>query len=115
MNGIDVLEEQIIEKTTLRHKSSISKYLTHSLSKNIFPRHLTTHLLDHPPDVNQSMSEILFAFLQLHALLVISLGGGYEVSVFWAFDGKLVDIIVRAARVHRLHHVVPQVFAHLEK
>ena len=52
VTGIDVLEVQIIEKTTLRNKSSISKYLTHSLSKNIFPRYLTTHLLDHPPDVN---------------------------------------------------------------
>ena len=61
------------------------------------------------------MPEIFLVFLQLHVLLVISLGGGYEVSVFWAFDGKLVDIIVRAARVHRLHHVVPEVFAHLEK
>ena len=60
------------------------------------------------------MSEILFALLQLQALLVISLGGGYEVSLSWALDGKLVGIIVRAARVHRLHHVVPQVFAHLE-
>ena len=52
VTGIDVLEVQIIEKTTLRNKSSISKYLTHSLSKNVFPRYLTTHLLDHPPNVN---------------------------------------------------------------
>ena len=52
VTGIDVLEVQIIEKTTLRHKSSIFKYLTQSLSKNIFPRHLTTHLVGHPSDVN---------------------------------------------------------------
>ena len=31
-----------------------------------------------------------------------------------ALDGELVDVVGGGARVHRLHHVVPQVLAHLQ-
>ena len=42
------------------------------------------------------------------------LSSGDEIPLRRALDGELVDIEGGGARVHRLHHVVPQVLAHLQ-
>ena len=42
------------------------------------------------------------------------LSSGDETPLRRALDGELVDIEGGGARVHRLHHVVPQVLPHLQ-
>ena len=42
------------------------------------------------------------------------LSSGDEIPLRRALDGELVDIEGGGARVHRLHHVVPQVLPHLQ-
>ena len=42
------------------------------------------------------------------------LSSGDKTPLCRTLDGELVDIVGGGARVHRLHHVVPQVLAHLQ-